>query len=106
MSRAVPLLAPTLTEDGSVTVARYQKNYLYRVHRRGIMASFGHGGNAKEISRANKIDYDEILDFSAYRPGQVIDVFDGKAIVRTIDGSLLLDEYESGTPLIPGDQLN
>jgi len=29
------------------------------------MASFGHGGNAKEISRANKIDYDKILDFSA-----------------------------------------
>jgi len=29
------------------------------------MASFGHGGNAKEISRKNKIDYDKILDFSA-----------------------------------------
>lgn len=29
------------------------------------MASFGHGGNAKEISRNNKIDYDKILDFSA-----------------------------------------
>lgn len=29
------------------------------------MASFGHGGNTKEISRNNKIDYDEILDFSA-----------------------------------------
>lgn len=29
------------------------------------MASFGHGGNAKEISRDNKIDYRKILDFSA-----------------------------------------
>ena len=29
------------------------------------MASFGHGGNAKEISRTNKIDYNKILDFSA-----------------------------------------
>ena len=29
------------------------------------MASFGHGGNAKEISRKNKIEYDKILDFSA-----------------------------------------
>jgi L-threonine-O-3-phosphate decarboxylase len=29
------------------------------------MASFGHGGNAKEISRKNKIDYDKIIDFSA-----------------------------------------
>ena len=29
------------------------------------MASFGHGGNAKEISRTNKIDYNKIIDFSA-----------------------------------------
>ena len=29
------------------------------------MASFGHGGNAKEISRKNKIEYDKIIDFSA-----------------------------------------
>ena len=29
------------------------------------MASFGHGGNAKEISRSNKIAYDKIIDFSA-----------------------------------------
>ena len=29
------------------------------------MASFGHGGNAKEISRENKMEYDKILDFSA-----------------------------------------
>lgn len=29
------------------------------------MASFGHGGNAKEISRTNKIEYNKIIDFSA-----------------------------------------
>ncbi len=29
------------------------------------MASFGHGGNAKEISRKNKLEYDKIIDFSA-----------------------------------------
>ncbi|ABR33449.1 threonine-phosphate decarboxylase CobD [Clostridium beijerinckii] len=29
------------------------------------MASFGHGGNAKEISRENKINYKDIIDFSA-----------------------------------------
>lgn len=29
------------------------------------MASFGHGGNAKEISRKNKIQYEKIIDFSA-----------------------------------------
>lgn len=29
------------------------------------MASFGHGGNIKEISRENKLDYNKIMDFSA-----------------------------------------
>lgn len=29
------------------------------------MASFGHGGNAKEISRINRIEYEKIIDFSA-----------------------------------------
>ncbi len=29
------------------------------------MASFGHGGNAKEISRDNRLDYKKIIDFSA-----------------------------------------
>ena len=50
--------------------------------------------------------FDEMLDFSSYKPGQVIDVFDGKAIVRTIDGSLLLDAYEALTSLKPVDLLH
>jgi L-threonine-O-3-phosphate decarboxylase len=29
------------------------------------MASLGHGGNAKEISRKNNLEYDKIIDFSA-----------------------------------------
>lgn len=29
------------------------------------MANFGHGGNAKEISRENKLEYNKIIDFSA-----------------------------------------
>ncbi len=49
--------------------------------------------------------FDEMLDFSDYKPGQIIDVFDGKPIIRTIDGSLLIDEYESGRELLPGDLL-
>lgn len=38
--------------------------------------------------------FDEIIDFSAYAPGQVIDIFDGKLVVRTVDGSLLIERYE------------
>ncbi len=37
--------------------------------------------------------FDEIMDFSAFRPGQIIDIFDEKLIVRTVDGSLLVDRY-------------
>lgn len=29
------------------------------------MANFGHGGNVKELSRKNKLEYDKIIDFSA-----------------------------------------
>ena len=49
--------------------------------------------------------FDEIIDFSAYAPGEVIDVFDGKPVVRTVDGSLLIDRYECAGELRAGDIL-
>lgn len=49
--------------------------------------------------------FDEMIDFSAYAPGEIIDVFDGRPVVRTVDGSLLIDRYESASPLQPGDVL-
>ncbi len=49
--------------------------------------------------------FDEMIDFSEYAPGEVIDVFDGKPVVRTVDGSLLIDRYESGRKLQTGDLL-
>ena len=38
--------------------------------------------------------FDEMIDFSAYAPGEVIDVFDGKPVIRTVDGSILIHRYE------------
>ncbi|MCM1153975.1 MAG: hypothetical protein NC314_05500 [Roseburia sp.] len=49
--------------------------------------------------------FDEMIDFSAYAPGEVIDVFDKKLVVRTVDGSLLIDRYECERELQPGDIL-
>lgn len=46
--------------------------------------------------------FDEMIDFSAYEPGEVIDIFDQKAIVRTVDGSLLIEEYSGETKLKKG----
>lgn len=49
--------------------------------------------------------FDEMIDFSAYAPGEVIDVFEKKPVVRTVDGSLLIDRYESGREIVVGDLL-
>lgn len=47
--------------------------------------------------------FDEIIDFSAYAPGEVADVFDEKLVVRTVDGSLLIEEYECDFDIKVGD---
>ena len=46
-----------------------------------------------------------MIDFSAYAPGEVIDVFDQKPVVRTVDGSLLIDRYECARQIAVGDVL-
>lgn len=46
--------------------------------------------------------FDEMLDFSMYAPGEIIDIFDDKLIVRTVDGSLLIEEYECEKKLAAG----
>lgn len=49
--------------------------------------------------------FDEMIDFSDFAPGEVIDVFDGRPVVRTVDGSLLIDRYESSLMLAAHDIL-
>ncbi len=46
--------------------------------------------------------FDEILDLSAYAPGEIAYIFDDRPIVRTVDGSLLIDRYETTVRLAPG----
>ena len=46
--------------------------------------------------------FDAMLDFSDYAPGEIVDEFDGQLIVRTVDGSLLIEEYEYDGTLLPG----
>lgn len=47
--------------------------------------------------------FDEMIDFSGYAPGEVVDIFDNKPIVRTVDGSLLIDEYYCEKTISIGD---
>lgn len=49
--------------------------------------------------------FDEMIDFSAFTPGEVVDVFDKKPIVRTVDGSLLIEKYECSREIVTGDIL-
>lgn len=64
---------------------------------RGVAAPFPGafayvGGEKMTVWEAHP--FDEMIDFSGYTPGQVVDIFDGKPVVRTVDGSLLIDRYE------------
>jgi len=73
---------------------------------RGVAAPFpgayGYiGGSKVTIWKAHP--FVEMIDFSGYEPGEVIDIFDNKPVIRTVDGSLLIDEYESDTPVNVGD---
>lgn len=61
--------------------------------------------NGQEVRVWEAHPFDEMIDFSAYAPGEVIDVFDGKPVVRTVDGSLLIGRYESCLTLEAGDIL-
>lgn len=47
--------------------------------------------------------FDEMIDFSMYAPGEIIDIYDEKLIVRTVDGSLIIDKYESDLTPKVGD---
>lgn len=49
--------------------------------------------------------FDKIFDFSQYKLGEIIDVFDENLLVRTVDGSLLITDYECGSPVRRGDVL-
>lgn len=51
--------------------------------------------------------FDELIDFSDFAPGEVADVFDGRPVIRTVDGSILINRYEceNGEELVRGDVL-
>lgn len=92
--------------DGRIDFHERTRN-IYNLIR-GVAAPFPGafamlGGEKVTIWQAHP--FDEMIDFSAYVPGEVIDVFDGRPIVRTVDGSLLIDRYECAGKLKTGDVL-
>lgn len=91
-------------EDGKIDF-RGKTRDIYNLIR-GVTAPFPGAfaciGSEKVIIW-DAVPFDEMLDFSAYRPGEVIEVFDGNPIVRTVDGSLLIRRYEAAIEVVQGD---
>ena len=67
---------------------------------RGVAAPFPgawatlRGAEGKKITIWAAHPFDEMIGFSAYAPGEVIDIFDGRLIIRTVDGSLIIGRYD------------
>lgn len=55
--------------------------------------------NEEKVTIWSVVPFDQLLDFSRCCPGEIIDVFDGRPLVRTVDGSLMITEYESNVVL-------
>lgn len=93
-------------EDGKIDFHERTRN-IYNLIR-GVAAPFPGafafcGGEKVTVWEAHP--FDEMIDFSDYAPGEVADVFDGKPVVRTVDGSLLIDRYECVRKIVAGDIL-
>lgn len=59
--------------------------------------------NDKKITIWSAQPFDEMIDFSDYGPGEIADIFDGRLVVRTIDGSILINRYEFDGEVRVGD---
>ena len=49
--------------------------------------------------------FDEMIDLSDYAPGEIADIFDDRLVVRTVDGSLLINRYDYDGEVKVGDIL-
>ena len=47
--------------------------------------------------------FDKMIDFSAYKLGEIMEILDDRPLVRTVDGSLLLTSYDCYTLFKAGD---
>lgn len=49
--------------------------------------------------------FDSIINFSEYQVGEVVEIYDQQLIVRTLDGSIIVKNYECKTMIKKGDVL-
>lgn len=91
-------------EDGKIDF-REKTRSIYNLVR-GVTEPFP-GAFAYVMGHKVKIwelyPFDEMIDFSMYEPGEIIDIYDKRLIVRTVDGSLIISKYDSDIELSIGD---
>ena len=93
-------------EDGRIDItARTREIYnLVRSVTRPFPGAFAEI-NGKRILIWKARPFDQILDLSAYKLGEIIDILDDFLLVRTVDGSLLVTDYDYSSSLKAGDVL-
>ncbi len=64
------------------------------------------GTNSVVMHIWDAVPFDSIIDFSRYRVGEIIQIYDNQPIVRTLDGSIIIKDYECQITLKKGFYLN
>lgn len=99
------LYAKRTPQDGKISfLMKTREIYnLIRGVTKPFPGAFAYIGNTEEkVVVWEAVPFDGIMDFSKYQPGEIIEVFDEKPLVRAIDGSLLIQKYESKYTLEKG----
>ena len=94
-------------EDGRIEITMKTREIYNLV--RGVTRPFPGAflyANSEQVTIWQARPFDKILDFSTCKLGEIIDKFDQNLLLRTVDGSLLITDYECNVQLKPGDVLS
>ena len=82
--------------DGKINFQdRTEKIYnLVRGVSKPFPGAFAYIGS-KKVTVWKAKPFDLILDFSDYKPGEIVEIIEGNLIIRTVDGSLIIYDYEA-----------
>jgi methionyl-tRNA formyltransferase len=93
-------------EDGRIDMSMKTREIynLVRGVTRPFPGAFAYA-NGERVLIWTARPFDRMMDFSACKLGEIMDILDGNLLVRTVDGSLLVTDYTCAAPLRPGDVL-
>ena len=99
-------------EDGCIFFSSQSTREIYNLVRavtRPFPGAFAYAENRGDLKLViwRAIPFDSQIKWEDFRPGQVVEVFyDNSFVVKTIDGSLLVTEYELSCPVEKGMTLS